>query len=115
MNCKPGDLAIITRDGEGLRGFRDRIVKLKDQPPHTFSGVVVWEFEDTVAGIATAFVRDPLGTLTAPGQTVVVYAWPDDSLRPIRDQPGDDETLAWAGRPKVFEVRGTRSTPGVLR
>ena len=25
---------------------------------------------------------------------------PDSFLRPIRDNPGDDETLTWAGKPE---------------
>lgn len=33
----------------------------------------------------------------------------DSCLRPIRDQPGDDETLAWAGRPGEIKAPETVS------
>jgi hypothetical protein len=74
MNCKPGDVARIIVPGP----FEGRIL-------------VCIEISHTHSDGDSAWVVDP----PPPGFR---YVW-DSALRPIRDQPGDDETLTWAPVP----------------
>jgi hypothetical protein len=82
MNCKPGDLAILVRARrkslQPLVGQIHRCHEVTHPPgcePH-------WRFDPPL--------RLPSGEKVA---------WGDSSLRPIRDQPGEDETLQWAPVP----------------
>jgi len=77
MNCKQGDLAIIVRS-EVAPEFIGRIVRLGG--PVTMLEIPGWFIDG-----------EPLD-----GRYWLVA---DRCVRPIRDQPGDDETLALAGRP----------------
>ena len=79
MRCKPGDLAIVI-DWKGI---------------HTGKVVTVVCFSESFG----------LGCWEVSPETIdpddgVNVCWNDASLRPIRDQDGEDETLTWAGRPK---------------
>lgn len=74
-NCKPGDLAVVVRvTNEDIRPFLGRVlrcVRLSTSRPDCW------------------FTEPELTPRTA------VY---DGALRPIRDQPGADETLTWADK-----------------
>lgn len=74
MNCKQGDLAVVAKatwhDVVPHLGRIVRCVRLVDMDG--------WQTEPELE----------------PGRTVY-----DGALRPIRDNPGEDETLTWAGKP----------------
>ncbi len=92
MNCKPGDLAAIAFCPRGTEHLRGRVVKLTtrgpDSPQYSWRMSLetraTWRYEGA-----------PL--LNAAGSKILYLN--DCCLRPIRDQPGDDETLTWAGKP----------------
>lgn len=81
MNCKPGDLAVCIRASvaQHLVGKVVTCVSLSNQfeNPHWFTEP---EYRDPIDG--------------------KIWAFKDACLRPIRDQPGTDETLLWAPVPK---------------
>jgi hypothetical protein len=98
MNCKQGDMAVVIRSIAGNEG---KIVScLRFVPAGSFiPGTKIkttgdgWEI-DVHIRIADRNTRMILGT--AP--------WAIDcALMPIRDIPGEDETLTWAGKPKLKE------------
>jgi hypothetical protein len=92
MNCKPGDLAVIKNHIEGI-GYNGRIVE-------------VVGYCGTVAAWRDCWWVKPLGwapplsscELSVAGD----FLFPDSLLRPIRDNPGADETLTWAGKPATI-------------
>jgi hypothetical protein len=93
MNCKPGDLAIVTNaDGSGWVGEVSRrtvgrivrVMKLRPSTSIHCSSPIVWEIEQPITG---TFALKPYE----------VTGIADSCLRPIRD-PGDDatdESHAW--------------------
>ena len=100
MNCKPGDLARLVGLPDMLRDARDRIVKLKNDPPLLIDGQIVWALEQpvrfTMRGTAS---RN--GVLFLDGDRVYCNEMQDKYLRPIRD-PGDeavDEMVRLVGLP----------------
>ena len=90
MNCKPNDLAIVVRSALGTStGLVLRCVRLSSSgglrnPDGSFEYGPVWETD--------AYGPALCGT--------VHNLWLDADLRPLRDEPGQDETLQWAGLPK---------------
>jgi hypothetical protein len=95
MNCKPGDLAIIVSASGEVAQHIGKIVRCisvigEFKPREKFihprlkhlvysvAGGVVWDIEESV-GFASAS---------------------DSCLRPIRDQPGEDEMTRIAGLPR---------------
>jgi hypothetical protein len=90
MNCRKGDLAVIVRSYAGNEGKIVRCVRLHASQTHDLSGL-------------------PFGLSLGPRWVVdrplpdafgrPVFAVADACLRPIRDQPGEDETLRIAGLP----------------
>jgi hypothetical protein len=79
MNCKEGDLVIVVgcKTTPTLVGLIFRCVRLRDDWTKT-----------------PAWVVDPDPAI--PGR----YGIEDSCLLPIRDNSEDDETLAWAGKPR---------------
>lgn len=75
MNCKQGDLAVIVKSNfeKAAIGRIVRCVRFNDS-----FGMPAWEFEPHFNQY---------------------WVCRDEFLRPIRDQPGEDETLTWAGLP----------------
>ena len=90
LNCRPGDLAIFVKSAAGNKGKIVRCVRLASKFEKIDCGLVDFE--------AVWVLEFPVPTLWG----VMPFAY-DDYLRPIRDQPGDDETLTWAGLPKYRE------------
>lgn len=79
MNCEQGDLAIIVRS-EVAPEFIGRIVRL---------------------GGPVTMLEIPCWFIDGPPPAGHFWCVADRCVRPIRDQPGDDETLAWAGVPRA--------------
>lgn len=111
-NCKAGDLAVVVNasDCEANRGRIIRVTKLAELPglfglAAMVQGRVFWEFEGNL--------------VCSDGDRADMV---DDSvLKPIRDNPGADETMTWAGKPKKTPITVTseyeaariaESTPG---
>src|SRR4051812_36847359 len=97
MNCSPGDLAILKTGGiAGGEPFADKLVEVIhfDSVDNYFG--VLW----CVKGAGWTPDAD-LVKLSSRG----TFSYPDSLMRPIRDQPGEDEMLRIAGRPTetVFE------------
>ncbi len=93
MNCQKGDLAVIVRSDAGNEGKIVRCLRFLPRkswriPNGRIVYVDSWEVDTPVKGWA--------GDSTA--------ACMDERLRPIRDQPGEDETLTWAPVPSTVEA-----------
>ena len=80
MNCKPGDLAVIVRSKYGHAG-KLVLVTVADRGGQPLT----WEVEP-LWNIPLKFRKE-------------YFRCRDKNLRPIRDNDGPDETLAWAGKP----------------
>ena len=96
MNCKKGDLAVVIH-GEKSAG---RIVKVLEQ---CRAG------DEFVSECGRKFIMGdgiPGHTWHIEGFVYIanIRAWcpiaNDEDLRPIRPNDGEDETLAWAGKPE---------------
>lgn len=101
MNCKPGDLAIIIRDIEGYDGknYPDVLFQAR-----TAGRIVLLAKPDVDADQPAWLLETPFDTQVSSKVFVgigEVYAVDDDDVRPIRDQPGADETLTWASKPEA--------------
>lgn len=88
MNCKPNEIARIVNSNTGNN---NRLVMTREFVQNHVHGQG-WECE------ALQTIINPHGGTVPPG-TIVFSA--DAHLRPIRDQPGEDETLQWAPVPGV--------------
>lgn len=84
MNCKPGDLAVVIRS------------KCSDH-----IGMLVTVVGPALIPELGMWTIEPVKPIPCPSP----FGWKcrDSSLRPIRDQPGQDETLTWAPVPAVKE------------
>ena len=97
MNCQAGDLAVIV-SANNARGWAGeiarksigsvvRVIRLREPVSMArCTAKVVWEFEEPML-------------LSHDGRQALVVGCADSELRPIRDQPGADETLGWAPVP----------------
>lgn len=99
MNVQPGDLALRIRAATGASIPAGAVVRILD-----FVGDgSVW-----TQGIGQGMQRTNLwhveyrGSATSPRG--LRWAVADSELRPIRDQPGADESLTWAGLPAKPET-----------
>ncbi len=92
MNCKQGDLAMIvySKCSPELIGSIVRCVRFEPGP----TGKPAWRIDRKLHS----------GKQVRPGLTVEGDWWEDSTLRPIRDQPGEDETLTWAPVPSTVEL-----------
>lgn len=90
MQCRPGDIAVVVNDFEYPEN-NGALLRI-DRPalPSQFDIPADW-------------VGEPLSTfrfgtsVIAPGKGIVVYR--DSELKPLRDDKGEDQTIAWAGLP----------------
>ena len=91
LNCKPGDLARVIDDPEArVAGIVDKIITVTQ--PELLGGLhPAWRY----AG-------PPMVCVCGCGRQIEAVA--DTLLRPIRGQDGDDETLAWAGKPATHDA-----------
>jgi hypothetical protein len=98
LRCRPGDLCVVVRDAWAREGNLELPpgVDFKALKAGTVVRVVLhdgeqWIFEKPVPYHAVVSGWECSG---------VVEAAADEYLQPLRDQPGPDETLAWAGAPR---------------
>ena len=89
MNCKPGDLAVMVRSAASNHGLIVSCLKIATDKEMIDCG---FDFRNTPAWVVDRKIISNHGTL--------INIVPDSFLRPIRDNPGDDETLTWAGKPE---------------
>lgn len=90
MNCKPGDLArIVAPFEEAGRGMVVTAVRLAARG----------EIVRSKLGFEEYPVRSDLWVCDAHDERFPCLI-ADECLRPIRGHEGDDETLAWAGKPE---------------
>lgn len=78
MNCKQGDLAVIVRALPGAERHIGKVIECREMFT-SHSWLVPASFAPHIAVL-------------------------DAHLRPIRDNPGDDETLTWASKPEAERV-----------
>jgi hypothetical protein len=88
MNCQKGDLAVVVRAAKPE--WKDGLVRC----------IEVCEMATLIAGTPVWDVEPLSPTLIADD----VRHAPDVCLRPLRDRPGDDESLQWAPRPEQLEA-----------
>lgn len=112
MNCKPGDLAVIVGTSTIYQGMLVDV--LYSAPLQEFilpDGRKHMPAKDEKDWLVQ-FQRP----ITAPtgkggiktGEVITLYGVVhDDHLRPIRDQPGEDETLSWASLPSPTPIKET--------
>lgn len=92
MNCKQGDLAVVVTNNFGNLGKLVTCLRFA-----TGEDYKKYKVEDPME---PAWVVDSL----LMGSHRLVPLVRDSSLRPIRDNPGQDETLSWAPVPKQKET-----------
>lgn len=94
MKCKLNDLAIVVRSATGrATGLVVHCVRLS-----SYSGL---------RNLDGSFERGPVWETDHFGVAICGNThnlWLDADLQPLRDQPGEDETLLWAGLPQEREV-----------
>ena len=90
MNCKPGEMAIVVkaRNRPNLLGRIVLCVRLHNSERFDADGV---------AFHLGSMTPGPRWLIDPPIEDLMTVA--DASLRPIRDQPGEDEILRIAGLP----------------
>lgn len=87
LNCKLGDLArIVNSEADN----NDKIVMCVE-----FMGVTPWRSRGDITYEPTWRVDRALCSSTGEWHDLIS----DNQLRPIRDNPGEDETMTWAGKP----------------
>jgi len=108
LNCKPGDMAIII-DSDPFRNpdTGGVLCDVLHHPPLGYfrfpDGTPAARAERPACSWVIRLHRPIQVRWTAGEIRTAVYAvCPDNKLRPIRDQPGADETLEWA--PKIEGV-----------
>lgn len=88
LNCKVGDLAVIVSSETGLNG---RIVTCLE-----FIGMQFWNVGEFGKCEVPTWRTDG----NFPYRNIFDAGWcTDDQLRPIRNDPGADETLSWCDVP----------------
>ena len=106
MNCKPGDLAVIIKPslrGPQLLGMIVTVLHAAPQRDFRLPDGF-WQFNDSPGYWVIELPRlmeVPILLRGAPGTRPSRHGIaPDSAMRPIRNQPGADETLRWADRPE---------------
>jgi len=89
MNCVKGDLAVIVRSWAGNEGKIVRCLRL--------SGSHIWSTPDGRLELLPTWVIDR--HLRGCMDDSLSNEIADDQLRPIRNDPGADETLTWRDVP----------------
>lgn len=89
LRCRPGDIAVIVGGITSNIGRMVRVLKACDAL-HWAMCHADWEVEL----MQTTTTTGPLGEQDSMPGMVCVCA--DSILRPIRGEPGKDETLTWA-------------------
>jgi hypothetical protein len=96
MNCKPGDVAMFTRDAAGYCNGMEFTV-----PRGTFVYIVRLSIRGSLRARCAHWKVEPFGVRSVCGRFSATAAGVDDSvLKPIRPGDGEDEVLRIAGKPK---------------
>ena len=104
LNCRPGDLAYMT----GMVATPEANGMIVEIVRRAVNGEILREKTSTgklrrVSSLLPSWIVRGHSVPTRTGDGVLSHvterAVCDCHLRPIRDQPGEDETLAWAGKP----------------
>lgn len=92
MNCKQGDLAVVV-GGENNCGAIVQCLRLASAEDFKRFGLSMRR---------ECWVTDRQNLITKRWEGVNILAplAPDEFLRPLRDNEGDDESLSWAGKPE---------------
>lgn len=104
MNCKEGDIAVVIYSELGNVGRLVRVICEDEgnmlQPGSTYwiAGEIFGVEADEV-GLFSWVVESIGAPLGCAGGPLMVRPMFDKYLRPIRDQPGADETLTWCDVP----------------
>ena len=103
MNCKPGDLAIVHSlviDLSSNDMFVDCLAWVPSNSDYLDPDGFVHYNESGVA-MACKSIGRPFALFTRSGECSSSYytIFHPKNLRPIRNQPGQDETLTWAPVP----------------
>lgn len=88
MNCKKGDMAIVVKSVCGNEGKIVTCLELIDD--------IQWIKGDLPDGVEPGWIIDTELIAYDGSKSNFIK---DSALRPIRDQPGEDETLTWAPVP----------------
>ena len=99
MNCKPNDLAFITRPPKSMEEIRGRTVRVVT-PGTGPKGCPIWSIEGRLEFVMVGNGTDSEGSKRYIGESVWLDQVEDGWLTPIRGEPGADETLQWAGKPE---------------
>lgn len=95
MNCKPGDLAITaSRFYPEDNGMLVEVIEYAHAGDYTAPDGNVWS-----AGGDGWLIRSTGRDFQDEQGPSKFAVYSDSSLRPIRGNEGEDETLAWAGKP----------------
>ena len=89
MNCKQGDLAVIVKSAAGNEGVILTCIRPYNGPWKQYEYLPGWEVDRKIraaSGEVSEFV-------------------PDRLLRPLRDNPGTDESLLWAPVPSKLKEK----------
>lgn len=92
MNCRKGDLAIVVKSDAGNEGRIVRCIRLMTRAEKQ----ALSYFRDEPMWITDTNMVSTWGTYDTT-------MW-DSYMRPIRDNPGEDETLTWAGKPEKVQA-----------
>lgn len=92
MNIKPGDLCILVKSHAGNEG---KIVTAVEHIGPMRIRDITHKIDITDVWRVTPLLPDCFGYLTDKV--------PTSCLRPIKDQPGEDETIEWAGKPSEIK------------
>ena len=110
LNCKPGDLAIVLPPKTvNWCPSTDKIVEvvraIGAERFRTPDGIFIDGASGDGGNYWLVKFQRPELVVAVDGRirTSFYTGMPDSRLRPIRDQPGEDETLTWAGLPKYRE------------
>ena len=105
LNCKPGDLAVIVRESPFANGVMGMIVEVLSLAPNEIFRLPCGFWNAAAAPGYPSWVckfQNPITVRLESGELrrAIFASVRDLALRPIRPADGEDETLAWAGKPE---------------
>jgi hypothetical protein len=95
MNCEKGDLAVIVKSIAGNEGKIATCIRLASYEEVMREGFFAW-------ARLIVWVTDGEFIINNGGTTSLA---PDEYLKPLRDNPGTDETLLWAPVPSKLKEK----------
>ena len=108
MNCKQGELAFIVK-ARDIRNIGKIVKILRPAIPNEeflSTSKILLRWTGECSGAWVVHSDSPLLWLLDDGDTLMFNdrVFYDAYLRPLRDNPGQDETLTWAPVPKKVEA-----------